>query len=68
MNTKSIEAMSVAMKDIRNELRKNHKTYINCSLKALRTFNTLCAEHGLDNSVIITDYIDNPIDINPFIN
>lgn len=62
----SKEAMSAAMKDIRSELRKNHKTYIKCSLKTLRTFNNLCIEHGLDNSVVITDYVDNPIDINPF--
>lgn len=51
----SKEAMLIAIKDIRSELRKNHKTYINCSLKSLKMFKTLCVEHGIDNKPTIVE-------------
>lgn len=37
-NRKSIEAFKQASKDIRQELNKQGKQYISCSVKAINTF------------------------------
>lgn len=48
-NRKSIEAFKQASKDIRQELNKQGKQYISCSVKAINTF--LLMEESLMDSV-----------------